>query len=257
MISYKNIYSCSYKYLREISPISDLSKYFVGDNSNPQDLKDVFRELIRTAQDYQSMPNVIKFVSRESTIKNMLRGYDLEYISSLDPAKLYYSFREEFGVTTKDSKMNSWYKWSCSVVDSAKFVNQFESVETFQSFVNEYQNNVLTRALLPTLVADKIRGIGFALACNALKELGNLKYVKPDVHLIDICEELHLAKRTPIDVFEIITKIAEESDVEPYKVDKVLWLICSGNFYKDDIRIGSHKSELIAKLKNLEYIDDH
>ena len=193
MMSYKDIYNCSYKYLQEISPVSDLDKYFVGDNSDPQDLKDVFRELIRTAQDYQSMPNVIKFVSRESSIKRILRDYDLDYIASLDPTKLYYSFREEFGVTTKDSKMNSWYKWSCSIVDSAKFVHQFENVEAFQSFVDEYQNNVLTRALLPSLIADKIRGIGFALACNALKELGNLKYVKPDVHLMDICEELHLA----------------------------------------------------------------
>ena len=252
MMSYKDVYSCSYKYLQEISPVSDLDKYFVGDNSDPQDLKDVFRELIRTAQDYQSMPNVIKFVPRELSIKKMLRDYDLEYIASIDPAELYYSFREEFGVTTKDSKMNSWYKWSCSVVDSAKFVNQFENVEAFQSYVNEYQNNVFTRAILPSLIADKIRGIGFALACNALKELGNLNYVKPDVHLMDICEELHLAKRTPLDVFDVITKIADESNVEPYKVDKVLWLICSGNFYKDDIRIESHKAEIIKRLKAME-----
>ena len=137
-------------------------------------------------------------------------------------------------------------------MDSAKFVNQFESIEAFQSFVDEYQNNVLTRALLPSLIANQIRGIGFALACNALKELGNLKYVKPDVHLMDICEELHLAKRTPLDVFDVITKIADESNVEPYKVDKVLWLICSGNFYKDGIRIESHKGEIIKKLKALE-----
>ena len=58
-------------------------------------------------------------------------------------------------------------------------------------------------------------------------------------------------------MFDVITKIADESNVEPYKVDKVLWLICSGNFYKDGIRIESHKGELIAKLKDLEYIDDH
>lgn len=252
MNSYTEIYNISYRYLQEISPVCDLEKYFVGDQTNPQDLETVFRELIRTAQDYQRMPNVIKFCSREPVIKKMLHDYDLGFIASLDSETLYYLFRKEFGVTTKDSKMNSWYKWSCSVIDSAKFVNQFESVEGFKAFVNEYQNDATIRAALPLLIANKIRGVGFALACNALKELGNLKYVKPDVHLMDICEELQLSKRAQIDVFEVITKIAEENGVEPYKVDKVLWLICSGNFYKDNIKIESHKAELIRKLKALD-----
>ena len=53
MMTYKDIFNSSYKYLQEISPVSDLDKYFVGDNSDPQDLKNVFREFIRTAQDYK------------------------------------------------------------------------------------------------------------------------------------------------------------------------------------------------------------
>ncbi len=40
-----------------------------------------------------------------------------------------------------------------------------------------------------------------------------------------------------------------DSEVSPYKVDKILWLICSGKFYKDGIYIGSHRDRLIQYLK--------
>jgi hypothetical protein len=37
-------------------------------------------------------------------------------------------------------------------------------------------------------------------------------------------------------------------EVTPYKIDKIIWLICSGRFYLDDINIGRHKEELISLI---------
>lgn len=31
----------------------------------------------------------------------------------------------------------------------------------------------------------------------------------------------------------------------PYKLDKIIWLICSGRFYLDDISVGRHKDDFI------------
>lgn len=90
------------------------------------------------------------------------------------------------------------------------------------------------------------------MACNALKELGYLDYPKPDVHMIDIFESLGLSESSPYAVFEAIVKMAEANGVTPYEADKILWLICSGKYYKDDIKVKSKKAEFIASAK--EYL---
>lgn len=68
----------------------------------------------------------------------------------------------------------------------------------------------------------------------------------------------HLGKiiTYPISVFEAIVEMAEvckEVDPEssPYKLDKIIWLICSGRFYLDDISVGRHKDDFI------KYVKDH
>ena len=51
-----------------------------------------------------------------------------------------------------------------------------------------------------------------------------------------------------ISAYEIIIDIATKSNVSPYKLDKILWLICSGKFYEHDTKIKSHKEEFINRL---------
>ena len=97
--------------------------------------------------------------------------------------------------------------------------------------------------------------MGFAIACNWLKELGYVNYPKPDVHMKDICQALGLinGKRTDIDCFEAMVKVARECNVEPYKLDKVWWLICSGNYYRYNIRLSNpqkNKTDFLDKISN-------
>ena len=118
-----------------------------------------------------------------------------------------------------------------------------------------YDYNTVTRMSLPLLISSKISGIGFALACDLLKELGYTYYPKPDVHMIDVFHGIGLCEKDPISVFETIERIATDcrtvdDSVTPYKVDKVFWLICSGNFYKENLSIKRHKAALIELLKN-------
>lgn len=228
---------------------SDLDKYFKGDSVGAKNLRDVFVVFVQSAQEYQRMPKVIQFVERRTEIEKILQGFDYKSVSKMNETDLYNRFRERFKVTSKDSKMNSWYKWSCAVVDSAKFVNGFKDLNDFSAFVKRLDYNSDTRMALPLLISTKIRGVGFALACNALKELGYLDYPKPDVHMMDICEELGLSSRNPYEVFEAIVKMAEYNYVTPYEVDKVLWLISSGRYYHDGITDKSRKDEFIAECK--------
>lgn len=242
------LYDTAYKMLISMLPNGltekDLDKYFYGDRYNPGDLRGVYIAFIRTAQNYQFMPNVIQFDNREDAIGKILHNYDYNYASTLDPDDLYITFKKEFGITSE----KSWHLWCKAVVDSAAFVKTFSDVKAFDKYVT--QNSNIKK--VPIAISRRITGIGFALACNALKELGYLDYVKPDIHLIDICDELGICSRDPIDVFDAMQTIAAENNITPYKLDKVLWLVCSGNFYKEGVRVKGRKEELISKVKGLK-----
>ncbi len=201
------------------------------------------------------MPNVIKFKDRHTDIKKILFDYDFEKILEYSVDDLYYTFRNEFNIESVDSKKNSWRKWSNSIISSAKFISEFENVESFKNFVSLFKFNLHTRMALPLLMQTKISGMGFALACDCLKELGCLDYPKPDVHLNAVFHELNLSENEPLQVFEAIVRMAEDckeidDTITPYKIDKIIWLICSGRFYLDDITVGRNKDEFITYVKS-------
>ena len=141
--------------------------------------------MIHSAQNYQRMPNVIKFQERREKIKNILFDFDVKKIvETYEIEELYRIFRKEFNITSADNKFNSWHKWSKSIIDSAKFLSEFKNVDDFKGFVGQFDYNVHTRMALPLLISEKISGMGFALACDFLKELGYINYPKPDVQLM-------------------------------------------------------------------------
>ncbi len=248
------VYRFAYNYLLDILPnkinSDDLQKYFVGDRRDFSSLTDVYEQLIQSAQNYQGMPNVIKFTERKEQIKTILFKYNFIEIATYNIEDLYQIFRKKFNVTSEDSNRNSWHKWSKSIIDAAKFICNFDNIDDFKTFVNQFDYNLPTRMALPLLISNKISGIGFALACDCLKELGYTNYPKPDSHLIDVFNGLGLSEKKDISVFEAIVKMSDDckeidESITPYKIDKIIWLICSGRFYHDDITIRAHKDDFI------------
>lgn len=260
------VYRIAYRYLHKVKPeqitSDEIQKYFIGDRRDFSTLEDVFEQMIHSTQNYQRMPNVIKYQERRERIKGILYDFDLKSISQYNVEELYQKFRLEFGVTSTDNNFNSWHKWSKSIVDAAKFMSDFKNIEEFKSFVDQFDYNLPTRMALPLLISTKISGMGFALACDCLKELGYTSYPKPDVHLIQIFVGAGLSSNEPISVFEAIVRMAEDCieidpEVTPYKIDKMIWLICSGRFYLDDISIGRHKEEFINLIHDELRCDKH
>lgn len=208
-----NTYRFAYSYLVNMLPAemteADLEKYFIGDRRDFTSVQEIYEQFIYSAQNYQRMPNVIKYEQRREKIKEILFDFDVIQIQYMDIDELYYKFREAFEVTSNDTKQNSWRKWSCSAIDAAKFMSNFKDVDDFRDFVSQFDYNRPTRMALPLLISTKISGIGFALACDILKELGYLSYPKPDVHLIEVFSRLGLSLEDPISVFETIVEMAE------------------------------------------------
>lgn len=251
------LYKAAYDYLLELLPEGfnemDLQRYFVGTRKDFDSLEDVFEQLIKSAQNYQGMPKAIKFAERKEKVKVILFSYDFDKIEKLGVEELYQIFREEFNVVSSDTKYNSWYKWSKSIIDAAKFINKFDDVDDFRSFVKLIDDRPILRKALPLLISSDISGVGFALSCDFLKELGYFGYAKPDVHLIDVFNELGISNNDQISVFEAVVKMAEDckeidETITPYKIDKIIWLICSGRLYLDGKTMGRHKKELITRM---------
>ena len=139
-----------------------------------------------------------------------------------------YNKPKEFKLqkTVKNIKYDSWYKWSQSVIDSAKFLASFKDINDFKNFVDLFQYNIQTKTALPLLISTKLFGFRFPLACDFLKEIGYTDYPKPDVHIKDIVRVLLKidsgVEISDISAYEIIIDIATKSNVTPYKMDKIL-----------------------------------
>lgn len=248
------IFNIAYEYLKCIADEIGvgLEKYFIPNNSDAKSIEDVFLRFIISAQNYQAFPRIIKFDEREEEIRDILHNYDLSVIKRMDYDYLYQIFRKRFNVTSADTKMNTWYKWSRSIIDSAKFLSDFDTYEDFNDFVLLFSKEERTSIALPLLLSTKIHGIGFALSCDTLKELGYVDYPKPDVHLNEVFSEIGLSDGSDYSTFDAVRQMAKDVNKSSYIVDKIFWLICSGYYYLEEpkIRTKSHKKEIIKIINS-------
>lgn len=141
----------------------------------------------------------------------------------------------------------------------AQFLVEFDGSTQFYEFIDSLQEHDESRLGTPNYIAANIRGVGFVLACDALKELGYEEYPKPDLHLRDVCKAFELSNGRDITTFKAIRELAESCKVTPYKIDKMIWLVCSGSFYKDKdpndknktLKVSSRKKELLKRAAEM------
>ena len=241
------------KYLLEIAPPelreNELEKYFHVEKEF-KTKNDILSVLLASLQNSQMMPNVIRFEdnSRRGKFAKVLYDYDAEQVSGNYMAdSLFEKFCDTFTINNQESKNNLWRRYSKSVLSAAKFVNKFKDADDFRNFISQFTYNDLSAAALPLILEKEVYGLGFSLACDFLKELGYTQYPKPDVHIKEIFHAVGFCEDDDYEAYKAVIKMANICCETPYKVDKIFWLIASGNFYlHDDKKIGSHKKDFIA-----------
>ena len=103
--------------------------------------------------------------------------------------------------------------------------------------MNIFDKNDDTRIALALLLESEINGYGFALACDFLKENCSHQYAKPDTHIKAIFKGLGLSsnknttKNEDIEIFRSVIEYSRSINEIPYEVDRLFWLIGSGDFY--------------------------
>lgn len=220
-----------------------------------QSFQDVFKRMIESLKNRQGYVNFIAGIEKMNDILFDFQA-DKVLVEYSDWQTLCLKFKDKFGSKYKidpAKPRNSWAIFSRGIMDSAKFLSNFKNLEDFQKFIGAFlsQKNEFLIAALPMLLDKEIFGFGFALACDFLKEIGYTEYAKPDVHIRDIFIELGLVETGASDyeVFKKVVKTAIAVKEEPAIVDKIFWLIGSGNFNDSNLKIGRHKAAFISKMK--------
>jgi hypothetical protein len=159
-----------------------------------------------------------------------------------------------------------WPRYCRTILSGAKFLVQFESANDFYEFVDFFDEDERARAGLPLLLDREIEGFGFALACDFVMGLGYENFSKPDVHIKDIFGGLGLCPwgSSDYEVFKAVARVARNSGVTPYSVDRLFWLIGSGYVHEESHignkgKISSRKKEFIevaqTKLDSLREVE--
>jgi thermostable 8-oxoguanine DNA glycosylase len=198
------------------------------------------------------MAQVIGFKKKEKELRSILFDYDSSKILAnySDAEALLKVFKDEFGLRSVHNKRSLWRKFSEGIISGSKFISSFKDKDDFDSFINNFARNKYTKAALPMLLSKEIKGFGFALACDFLKELGYRDYPKPDRHLIKIFYDLKLSDSTePYEVYKSIIEMSETVGEDAYTVDKTFWLISSGRFYLVNIETGRQRERFIRNTK--------
>jgi hypothetical protein len=240
----------------------DLDKHLLSEHEKPKDLKIIYRCLCESAQNRQMSTRVIgNSIGGIDNLKKILYDFDPHQVANTykkdDTEALLIDIKQklnptgQFRTTTK----SLWPQFCKSIIDSAHFLKSFDTADNFYEWANFFANDIRAKPALPLMISIEITGIGFPLACDFLKELGFDEYGKPDVHLKDIFQALNsidINEKSVIKqdyaTLKVIDRIAKANNVTPYAIDKIFWLIGSGNFYSTGKNIGRQKQNFIDQM---------
>jgi hypothetical protein len=227
-------------------------------NPKPTSKKDIYHRILESAQNANMKAGVIgRSIGGVEKLALVLEGFNPGAVLDKYGGNWEAVLRDIVEMLEPRGKIRTtplsiWPRYCQTILSAARFMAQFSSASDFFSWVDFFDRDERARASLPMLLSQEIEGVGFALSCDFLKEMGYINFPKPDRHLRDIFTDLRLCqdKADDYQLFKAIVRVAGHAGVSAYNADKVFWLIGSGDLYRDlhigkQGKIGSHKGEFI------------
>lgn len=219
----------------------------------PETIKDLFTAFLVHAQNRQGMPNSIGNIQN---LSKLLFGFDHIKVAKVysDWAVLFDAIKSSSyqppGRMVKDNNKSHWVIYCKAIISIAQFLSAYKNMGEFRQFVDGFLTNEQSKLALPLLLSEEIFGFGFALACDFLKENVSPEFIKPDTHINDIAQGLGITTSSRnYQIFKDVEAYCARINVIPYAVDKVFWLVGSGNFYLSGVKVNSSKHEFISSIK--------
>jgi hypothetical protein len=218
----------------------------------PDSLAGIYKHLLETAQNRNMSRNVIgRAIGGIDNLGGLLcrfrpAGVVEKYGNSWEGVLDDIITQLKPGGKIRRSPRSLWPQFCKTITSGAEFLAKFSKASDFYEWVEYFDQDDRARPALPMLLSYEIHGLGFPLACDFVKELDYPNFGKPDVHLKKIFAALELSvTEDNYQVFKAIVRVARNVGVPPYNVDKLFWLIGSGNFYLDGTKVGRHRDKFI------------
>ncbi len=226
-------------------------------------LSEVYENMLQSVRSQRHMPNVIgdlrrlidPFCAFDPTriIETYGNDYTTDYRNIFTAISRYLEQNGGFDIMGQiEDSRNSWVKFSKSAISSAKFLSRFKDLQEFRTYTDAFTQNPTTRIGLPLILKEEIFGFGFTLACDFIKDTLSPEYVKPDTHIKGIFKGILYSREiaSDVEVFEDVIKFSQRAKQVPFAVDKLFWLIGSGDFNLINIRVRTDREEFIQQVRN-------
>lgn len=159
--------------------------------------------------------------------RQFINGYGIKAITSMEEATYNQNMTSVLGRKPDDYK--GAHTYSRGLNDAAFWLAKFDNPESFYDHVDKRSTDPDSMWALIKELDDQVMGIGPALACDFLKEVGVKQCGKPDLHVKRILSELGIIsqKKDDRETFNALNEIASATGVAPVILDKLLWMACS------------------------------
>jgi len=239
-------------YLKSKTNIDDVWDLASWNKKGPLNkLTDIYKKLLQSLSNRRGMKNSIGDIKRLSGI---LENFDPKKVRSnfKDWEQLFQKIKSEIKPNSRmeaSVPQNYWVVFCKGAIDAATFLSKFKDGEEFNSQVAQFANSEPFIAALPEFLRMEITGLGFPLACDFLKESGWSQYAKSDIHTKNILSAIGFSDGKDYSTFKAIRQIAKHVNKTPYTIDKILWLIGSGNLYNKNKIIRTNRDEFLEYYK--------
>lgn len=193
----KKLYRHAVKFLHQSIPAENPEAIIASYTQAPAisksiSLAEIFERILGSAQNTNMKVQVIGgSIGGYSNLKKALFNFNPKRVKKKfenSPDELFEHIVETLNPSGKLRTTNRsiWPKYCQTILSASNFLSQFRDGEEFMKWATAMYKDTRTMAALPLIVSEEIEGIGYALACDFLKELGFINYGKPDVHVKDI-----------------------------------------------------------------------
>lgn len=241
----KELYQVGYDYLLALLPHEQAEEILI-DNLDLADgsqkhvsSQELYKGILVSAQNTRGKPNQIsKSIGGFDKLSMITSQFDPIYVSTH-----YTNWQEVFSSVKNvlkptgavyESPSGVWPKYCKTMLSAAMFMSKFKDGKDFFEWANILYQDSRSQDGLPLLIAHEVFGVKYALACDFLKDKGFLNFGKPDTHVQDILRYVGLCDEYSLD-FEFqkeIRAIALANQKTSYNVDRLIWLLGSGDFSK-------------------------
>ena len=219
-------------------------------------MAEVYVRLLRSAQSAQSMPNVIgASIGGIEKLSTLLFDFNPAAVTERYPPSeggckaLFDDIKVKLEPRGKlnYNPRSLWRRFCGTITSGAAFLVQFPDAQAFYAWVEPFDRDEAERIRVATEIARQVDGVGFALACDFLKEVGFTNFSKPDVHIKEIFLQLGLSRsKDDLEVFRAVGRVARTVGVTPYEIDQLFWLVGSGDLSFAGRRLANSRAEFIA-----------